>query len=69
MQKPVIQIWQILLQLSFSSIGTSRCDGRYMTMVAQPLRKLPEPRKMDHILLALCTKNKMASVAVRAMVL
>jgi hypothetical protein len=31
-------------------------------MVAQPLEELPEPRKMDHRLVAVRQKNKMASV-------
>jgi hypothetical protein len=34
-----------------------------MPMVAQPLRELPEPQKMDHRLLPVCTKNKMAGVS------
>jgi hypothetical protein len=33
-----------------------------MPMVAQPLHELPEPQKMDHRLLAVVAKNKMASV-------
>jgi hypothetical protein len=31
-------------------------NGSDMPMVAQPLRELPEPRKMDHILLEVCAK-------------
>jgi hypothetical protein len=30
--------------------------------VAQPLRELPEPQKMDHRLVAVRAKNKMANV-------
>jgi hypothetical protein len=33
-----------------------------MLVVAQSFRELPEPQKLDHRLVEVCTKNRMASV-------
>jgi hypothetical protein len=38
------------------------CDSCDMPMVAQPLRKLSEPWKMDNRLVAVRAKNEVASV-------
>jgi hypothetical protein len=38
------------------------CGGCDIPMVAQPLRELPEPQKMDHSLVADRAKDKMVSL-------
>jgi hypothetical protein len=58
MKKLVLQIRQILLQLGFKFIGIVGCDSWDMPMVAQPLRELPEPQKMDHRFVVVCAKKQ-----------
>jgi hypothetical protein len=57
-------MWKPGLQDPTDFAKTRRlCRLRY-AKDAQPLCELPEPRKMDHILVAVRAENKMANVGI-----